>query len=118
MNPAILAQMQRWFLEYARSFYSGDEDVQAHICLKEAHTARVCDRMGQLSDSLRLTPEQDAIARLVALFHDVGRFRQYTQYRTFNDFRSEDHACLGVRILRETGVLAELPPAWQAFTLS
>ena len=114
MNPAILAQMKRWFLEYARSFYSGDADVQAHIRLKEAHTARVCDRMGQLSDSLRLTPEQDVIACLVALFHDVGRFRQYTQYRTFNDFRSEDHACLGVRILRETGVLAELPPAWQA----
>jgi hypothetical protein len=44
----------------------------------------------------------------VALFHDVGRFQQYTQYRTFNDFRSEDHACLGVRILRQTGVLSEL----------
>ena len=114
MNSAILAQKQRWFLEYVQSFYSDDADIQAHVRLKEEHTARVCDRMGQLSDSLRLTPEQDVVAHLAALFHDVGRFRQYTQYRTFNDFRSEDHGCLGERILRETGVLADLPLAKQA----
>lgn len=114
MNSELFRRLRNWFDEYAHSFYSDDADIQAHVRLKEDHTARVCDHMGKLADSLRLTPEQDLLARLVALLHDVGRFRQYTQYRTFNDFRSEDHACLGVRILRETGVLSELPPAQQA----
>ena len=114
MNSELFRRLRNWFAEYAHSFYSDDADIQAHVRLKEDHTARVCDHMGKLADSLRLTPEQDLLARLVALLHDVGRFRQYTQYRTFNDFRSEDHACLGVRILRETGVLSELPPAQQA----
>lgn len=114
MNSELFSRLRNWFAEYAESFYSDDADIQAHVRLKEDHTARVCDYMGQLAGSLRLSPEQETLARLVALFHDVGRFRQYTKYRTFNDFRSEDHACLGVRILRETGVLTELPPAQQA----
>lgn len=101
--------LKRWFAEYVRSFYSEDPDVQAHVRLKEDHTARVCERMAELADSLRLEPEQSTLAQTVALFHDVGRFQQYTQYRTFNDFRSEDHACMGVRILKETGVLGKLP---------
>ncbi len=107
--------LQRWFTEYVRSFYSDDADIQAHVKLKEDHTARVCERMTELSDSIAMTPEQRVLAKTVALFHDVGRFLQYTQYRTFNDFRSEDHACMGVRILQETGVLAELPETHQVW---
>ena len=88
-------------------------DIQAHVRLKEDHTARVCERMMELADSLAMTQQQSTLAETVALFHDVGRFQQYTQYRTFNDFRSEDHGCMGVRILQETGVLAEMPESQQ-----
>jgi len=109
MISTDIQPLKQWFEEYARSFYSEDPDIQAHVRLKEDHTARVCERMAELTDSLTLTQEWDTLAQTVALFHDVGRFEQYTRYRTFNDFRSEDHACLGVRILRETGVLAALP---------
>ncbi|MBP2667085.1 MAG: metal-dependent phosphohydrolase sub domain protein [Firmicutes bacterium] len=105
--------LKRWFREYVRSFYSEDPDIQAHVRLKEDHTARVCERMTELAESLRLEPERSILAQTVALFHDVGRFQQYTQYRTFNDFRSEDHACMGVRILKETGVLGKLPEVQQ-----
>jgi putative nucleotidyltransferase with HDIG domain len=108
MTEADIRPLRRWFKEYVQSFYSTDSDIQAHVRLKEEHTARVCERMTELSGALRLSDEQTALAETVALFHDVGRFQQYTQYRTFNDFRSEDHACLGVRILRQTGVLSEL----------
>ena len=113
MNSTDIRPLQRWFTDYVRSFYSDDTDVQAHVRLKEEHTARVCERMAELSKSLALTQELETLAQIVALFHDVGRFQQYTQYRTFNDFRSEDHACMGVRILQETGVLSELPEAQQ-----
>ena len=114
MSSTDIRPLRRWFAKYARSFYSDDADVQAHVRLKEEHTARVCERMDELSDSLALAPEQKTLAQVVALFHDVGRFQQYTQYRTFNDFRSEDHACMGVRILQETGVLSDLSAAQQS----
>lgn len=100
--------LQRWFKAYVKTFYSEDPDIQAHIRLKEEHTTRVCARMYELASSLDIPARQRRLAKIVALFHDVGRFQQYTQYRTFNDFRSEDHACLGVRILQENDVLAAL----------
>jgi putative nucleotidyltransferase with HDIG domain len=113
MTEADIRPLRRWFKEYVQSFYSPDVDIQAHVRLKEEHTVRVCDRMAELSVALRLADEQAVLAETVALFHDVGRFQQYTQYRTFNDFRSEDHACLGVRILRQTGILSTLPQSQQ-----
>ena len=113
MDLADIRPLRQWFDEYVKTFYSEDEDVQAHVRLKETHTARVCDRMSELADSLNMDETQRALAETVALFHDVGRFQQYTQYRTFNDFRSEDHACMAVRILRKNEVLAALPDAEQ-----
>lgn len=113
MISADLHLFRCWFSEYVRSFYSEDPDIQAHVKLKEDHTARVCERMSELAESLAISPEQQFLAEMVALFHDVGRFQQYTKYRTFNDFLSEDHACLGVRILQEKGVLKGLPDLQQ-----
>lgn len=108
MTSTDVQPLRRWFETYVRSFYTEDADVQAHVRLKEEHTSRVCECMRELTNSLGLPEETRALSETVALFHDVGRFQQYTRYRTFNDFRSEDHACLGLRILRESGVLSEL----------
>ena len=113
MGLTDIRPLRRWFDGYVKTFYSDDVDIQAHVLLKESHTARVCDRMLELSDSLEMSGEKRTLAEIVALFHDVGRFQQYTQYRTFNDFRSEDHACMAVRILQENGVLTHLPEAQQ-----
>lgn len=113
MTEEEIRPFRRWFKEYVQTFYTDDVDIQAHIRLKEEHTARVCGRMGDLASTLHLSEEQKGLAELVALLHDVGRFQQYTLYRTFNDFRSEDHACLGVHILRESGVLSGLTDSQQ-----
>jgi hypothetical protein len=48
------------------------------------------------------------LAEAIALFHDIGRFEQFTKYRTFRDSESENHALLGVRILENTGILSLL----------
>jgi len=39
------------------------------------------------------------IAKTAALFHDIGRFEQFTRYQTFSDAISENHAELSVKIL-------------------
>ena len=109
MTTEELQPLRRWFDDYVKGFYSEDPDIQAHVRLKEDHTARVCGHMTELAGTLDIPDTQKKLAEVVALFHDVGRFQQYTQYRTFNDSLSEDHACLGVRILQENDVLAGLP---------
>ena len=47
--------------------------------------------------------EEIEIATLIGLLHDIGRFEQYTKYRTFRDIDSIDHGALGVKILFENG---------------
>ena len=54
------------------------------------------------------------LAEIMGLFHDVGRFRQYSLYKTFNDAESEDHADLGLKVLAELAFMKKLAPEDEA----
>lgn len=97
-----------WFLKYTDSFLDYPEADIENILLKKEHTLRVCKEMELISKEL--SPKDKILALTVALLHDVGRFEQFRIYRTFSDFKSEDHASLGVRILKELGLLNNLDP--------
>ncbi len=102
---------KKWFKDYARSFLGGSETDDNNIQIKIDHTRRVCDEITFLSRSLGLDKDDIAQAQICALFHDVGRFEQYKRHGTYADHQSEDHAQLGVTILRQQKVLANLPAA-------
>ncbi|CUH95516.1 hypothetical protein P22_1587 [Propionispora sp. 2/2-37] len=94
-----------WFSQYVHSYYNQDPDIQFHIRQKEEHTLRVVDYCRKLAQYLQLNGRQRTLAELVGLFHDVGRFKQYTEYQTFDDRKSVNHAELG---LAEISGLPEL----------
>ncbi|MBF0467831.1 MAG: hypothetical protein HQK61_02945 [Desulfamplus sp.] len=48
------------------------------------------------NESFSLDLESLLIARAMALFHDLGRFRQFELYGTFLDKQSVNHACLSI----------------------
>jgi hypothetical protein len=102
-------KLEAWFSGYCRPFYSGAAEDQRNIRLKEEHTHRVCDNARRIAQGLAMGERDRRIAQLVALFHDVGRFPQYHQYRTFRDSASTNHAALGAKVLVENRVLEELP---------
>jgi len=104
-----LDHFRRWFDAYTSRFFGDDECINAHLRMKQEHTERTCAQIRGLAGHLALDERQQQIAELVALFHDIGRFPQYAQYRTFNDGKSLDHSHLGVEILRQKGVLNVLP---------
>jgi len=106
----ILPRLSSWFEEYTRRFHSHDPAVQESMDLKTEHTRRVCEAARDIGRSLDLSEEDLALAEACALLHDIGRFEQYRRYRTFADHRSEDHADLGVRVIRETQVLKDMDP--------
>ena len=111
MHLEQIQAFRAWFDQYVKGFSSDDPEIQAGIKLKYAHTRRVCQNIFNIGKTLGL-PEGDLhLAEAVALFHDVGRFRQYTVYHTFNDRRSENHALLGIKELEREQVLAGLPAA-------
>ncbi|MBN1795884.1 MAG: HD domain-containing protein [Sedimentisphaerales bacterium] len=108
MKKEQLEKIKEWFDEYVAGFYGDDEYFNANIELKDRHSRLVCAESLYLADELGLTDEQKQIAEVIAILHDVGRFVQFERYRTYNDPRSVNHSLLGVKIIREHNVLANL----------
>lgn len=111
MNISIrvesLAELKIWFTCYVQKFKGNDADVRKSIVLKEGHTKRVCEEIRAIGSHLGLNEDELRLAEIIALLHDVGRFEQYTRYKTFSDRKSEDHAALGIRIIEEQGILEQ-----------
>lgn len=106
MQEKALLFLVEWFHQYVQSFYSGDEELQFHVRLKEEHTLRVMKHAHDIAQWLAVPQFQQRLAEIAGLLHDIGRFKQYQTYRTFNDGLSVNHAALGLEILEESNVLA------------
>ena len=105
INNELLQDLKEWFFSYVKTFKrQGDAGLQ-NIVLKEEHTRRVCEEIVDIGRQLGLPNDELRLAEVIALFHDIGRFEQYARYKTFVDRQSEDHAELGVKILKRFGVL-------------
>jgi hypothetical protein len=108
MEPRGLDELKRWFDDYTNRFFGQDEYVNLHLRMKQEHTRRTCEEMLYLAGRLSLDENQTRIAETVSLLHDVGRFPQFSLYRTYSDVRSVSHGCLGVEVLDREGVLEDL----------
>lgn len=105
-----LAGLKSWFKKYVQGFYSDDLIIQENIRLKEFHTLRVCEAILDIGGTLDLSNRDLCFAEISALLHDIGRFEQFRRYGTFSDFRSEDHADLGVKVIQESRILVAFDP--------
>ncbi|MBR0260986.1 MAG: HD domain-containing protein [Selenomonadaceae bacterium] len=104
----LLSRMHNWMTRYMKSFYSDDAQVQQGILIKEKHTGYVTSNCVELAKFLKLSTYDTELAEIIGLFHDVGRFRQYSIYKTFNDADSEDHADLALKVIDELEFFKEL----------
>ncbi len=105
MDQKDLEQLKKWFADYVAGFYTDDPNNNSTIRLKEKHTERVCENIILLGKVLGLSDEEAILTETMALFHDIGRFKQYAIYGTFKDVDSENHALLGIRELVAHNVL-------------
>ncbi len=99
---------KNWFENYVSNFTSNDKLYTKFINQKIHHTYRVIDFIEQIALNRNFSSEEIFLSRIIALFHDVGRFEQYDKYKTFNDRKSEDHALLGIKVLDKKKVLDKL----------
>ncbi|MHC4397009.1 MAG: HD domain-containing protein [Planctomycetota bacterium] len=105
MEQKQLDEFKIWFDDYVAGFYGADEFVNANLKLKEDHSKRTCEETLYLADQLALTANQKCIAEVTALFHDLGRFKQFAKYRTYNDHQSVNHCLLTLDVLHQAKVL-------------
>lgn len=113
IDKKIVADLKSWFDNYVSTFNCTDKELQRNIVIKKEHTERVTHEIINIGRELRLNDSELSLAEIIALFHDIGRFEQYDRYRTFSDHKSENHAELGIEILKRNDVLGMLEDAVQ-----
>lgn len=74
--------------------------------LKVEHTYRVADISEQIAEKLGLSEEDIALAWLIGMLHDIGRFEQLRRFHTFVDSQSIDHSHFWCGIVISDGLLA------------
>lgn len=109
MDPIDFLNLQLWFSRYCKSFSSDNKEEQNNFALKEQHSLNVSANMLSIAQAVLQNRSKVLIAEAVGLLHDIGRFSQYAQYRTFRDSDSVNHGRLGAEVLEKKSVLATLP---------
>lgn len=96
-----LEKAQKEFIKYTEKYNLKEESIER----KQKHSLRVMKISEEIATNLKLGKEEIQIATLIGLLHDIARFEQYTQYKTFKDVESFDHGDYGVKILFEDGMI-------------
>lgn len=109
MQNSDLDSFKHWFTAYTRSLHTDNAEDKKNIDLKVRHTFFVCKNTVLIARKELLNNKNVMTAEAAALFHDIGRFLQYSRYKTFRDSISVNHGRLGAEILREKNVLANIP---------
>lgn len=105
MSQNDIRPLMQWFHAYVAGFYSGVHELDHAVRMKEAHSLRVRNEMIFLTAALKIPAADRLMAEVMALLHDIGRFRQVVQYGTFDDRASINHALLGIRELARNKIL-------------
>ena len=89
--------------EYFDYFINNNFDItDSKISHKLNHTYKVVDNARYICKSLNLDDINTNIALIIALLHDIGRFTQASEMKTFReDITIYDHATLGSKLLFE-----------------
>ncbi len=108
MSEAIVDRVAKRFQDFAEPYLSEPGDAFAYR-LKVEHTDRVRAIATDIASAACVPERVHLAARIAALLHDVGRFPQYRQYRTFRDAESANHALLSVRHALREDMLSDVP---------
>lgn len=118
MQKSDLKRYTEWFYDYIAGFFGDDDYINANLELKKEHTGYVVDEARYIAAGLALDENDRLVAETVALFHDVGRFEQFTKYQTYSDRKSINHSELAADIVEAEGVLDALDDSEKAVILS
>ncbi len=91
-------------LKIFNEYYEKYNNSEYGTYMKYDHTFKVIDYAKEIAKSLNLSEEDIDLASRCALWHDIARFNQWKEYKTFNDYHSFDHGKEGTIILKELGI--------------
>lgn len=97
------------YQEFFDEYIAGYDLTAPPLWRKRNHTLRVTQNCRLIAQDLGFDTYNTEVAALIGLFHDVGRFEQWRVYQSFSDSETTDHAELGIKAIRDNGILAEHP---------
>lgn len=92
-----IERAKKAFKEYTDKYDKNHPKVRYKI----EHTYRVAENCKRIAKNLKLSEEEQNLAEIIGLLHDIGRFEQIRIYNTTYDAATVDHAGLGIKILFE-----------------
>jgi hypothetical protein len=116
MTPELLDKLTGRFRVFTDR-YRINGALEPMLQLKLEHTIRVAADARAIAAGMNWPEEEVNLAEAVGLFHDIARFPQFKQYRTFSDAQSVDHGDLGVQTLENENLLDGVPAEQRALIL-
>lgn len=109
IKPSDFTRLLDWFTTFCDSYTAtAAGDDQRNYLLKQEHTHQVRSAAVAIATEHGCDGADLLIAEAIGLLHDVGRFPQYREFRTFRDADSVNHAARSVRVMVEEKLLANL----------
>lgn len=108
ISKELVDSYKIWFDQYVNQIVDKHPLLSENILIKADHSWKVRSEILGIAENLNLNHEEMLLAETIGLFHDVGRFMQYVKYQTFSDSKSQNHAELGIEVLKELEVLKDL----------
>lgn len=101
-----MTKQETEFMNYVNSYLQYGERIE----LKINHSIRVQNICIEIAKSLNLNEEDIELAGLCGLLHDIGRFEQWKQFKTYRDKGTVDHGNLGYKILKKDNFIRKFNP--------
>jgi hypothetical protein len=109
MTSELLDRLTGCFLGFTDR-YRRDCVLEPMLRLKLEHTLRVAADARAIAEGMNWPDHEARLAEAVGLFHDIARFPQFQQYRSFSDADTVDHGDLGARTLEKEKLLDGVAP--------
>ena len=75
--------------------------TDSNLLRKVIHSFEVARNCFSIACNTHLNEKERNLCYLIGLFHDIGRFEQWVQYKTYDDNKSVDHGELSYNILSD-----------------
>lgn len=85
--------------KYFKKYISNYDINEPRIKIKIIHMYHVAENARKIAELINLSKEEQDLAELIGLLHDIGRFEQVRLYHTYSDKISVDHGQKGVEVL-------------------
>lgn len=118
MRAMDIEMHEAWFDAFARDKIAQAGSDAEPLILKLRHTKNVLQNAIYIAENEHFSEELKRASILAALYHDIARFDQYLDYRTFKDAQSRNHGLWAVQILKNERRFNEEPPKIAALALA